>query len=257
MSNHIDFDFSLSGAFGFDFEGEDPDFSIRDFTLGGETDGIENERYLQPRIYESIAQKVKFEHACDLIDGLKLEPGFRMFAFVSGNFVFGDVIEALVTQLGIQIKRMTIQTLSMSQENIDSLRNVIDNCFEFESLRLVVSDYFYSHERNANGLVPYIYERLDVDDVLDVAFAGVHTKITTIETINGLKIVMDGSANLRSSRNVEQFRIECDADLYDYIERFADRIFDAYSVINRDAPKPKSVRAKRLWGAVGTEDNDG
>jgi hypothetical protein len=250
-------DFSLSEAFGFDFEGEDPDFSIRDFTLGGETDGIENERYLQPRIYESIAQKVKFEHACDLIDGLKLEPGFRMFAFVSGNFVFGDVIEALVTTLGIQIKRMTIQTLSMSQENIDSLRNVIDNCFELESLRLVVSDYFYSHERNANGLVPYIYERLDVDDVLDVAFAGVHTKITTIETINGLKIVMDGSANLRSSRNVEQFRIECDADLYDYIERFADRIFDAYSVINKDAPRPKSIRAKRLWQKVGTEEDDG
>ena len=56
--NHLDFDFSLSGAFGFDFDGEEPDFSIRDFSVAGETDGIENERYLQPRIYESIAQKV-------------------------------------------------------------------------------------------------------------------------------------------------------------------------------------------------------
>ncbi len=256
MSNHIDFDFSLSGAFGFDFDGEEPDFSIRDFSVAGETDGIENERYLQPRIYESIAQKVKFEHACDLIDGLKLEPGFRMFAFVSGNFVFGDVIEALVTQLGIQIKRMTIQTLSMSQNNVDSLRNVIDECFELESLRLILSDYFYAHERQPGKLVPYIYERLDVDDVLDVAFASVHTKIVTLETVDGLKVVIDGSANLRSSRNVEQFRIECDADLYDYVESFADRIFDAYGVINKDVPKPKSIRAGKLWDAVAKEADD-
>lgn len=245
----LDFDFSLSSAFGFDFEGEELDFSVRDFDVAGETDGIENERYMQPRIYESVAQKIKYEYAQELVDDLSLAPGFRMFCFVSGNFIFGDVIEALVTQLGIQIKRMTVQTLSMSQNNVDSLRNVIDECFELESLRLVLSDYFYSHERKRNGLVPYIYERLDVDDVLDVAFAGIHTKIVTFETVDGLKVVMDGSANLRSSRNVEQFRIECDADLYDYIEGFADKVFAAYSVMN------KSVRAKRLWNAVKEADD--
>lgn len=249
-------DFSLSEAFGFDFEGEEPDFSIKDFGLAGKHDGIENQRYLQPRIYESIGQKLLFEHACDMVSGLRLEPGTRMFALVSGNFIFGDVLEAMVTELGMEIRRMTIQTLSMSQANVDSLRNVVDTCFELESLRLVLSDYFYSHEKAPGRLVPYIYERLDVDDVLDVAFASVHTKIATIETVDGLKVVMDGSANLRSSRNIEQFRIECDADLFDFVEGFADRIFEAYSVVNKDAPRPKSVRGGRLWSAVteGAED---
>ena len=79
-----DLDFSLSEAFGFDFEGEEPDFSLKDFGVAGKTDGIENERYLQPRIYESIAQKVRYEHACDLIRDLRLEAGMRMFAFLSG-----------------------------------------------------------------------------------------------------------------------------------------------------------------------------
>ena len=91
---------------------------------------------------------------------------------------------------------------------------MIDTCFELESLRLVLSDYFYPHEKAPGRLVPYIYERLDVDDVLDVAFASVHAKIATIETTDGLKVVMEGSANLRSSRNIEQFRVECDADLF-------------------------------------------
>ena len=193
----MDLDLSLSEAFGFDFEGEEADFSIRDFGLAGKHDGIENQRYLQPRIYESIGQKLLFEHACDMVSGLRLEPGMRMFALVSGNFIFGDVIETMVTELGMEIRRMTIQTLSMSQANVDSLRNVVDTCFELESLRLVLSDYFYSHEKAPGRLVPYIYERLDVDDVLDVAFASVHTKIATIETTDGLKVVMDGSTRVR------------------------------------------------------------
>ena len=100
-------DFSLSEAFGFDFEGEEPDFSIKDFGLAGKHDGIENQRYLQPRIYESIGQKLLFEHACDMVSGLRLEPGMRLLALVSGYFIFGDAIEAMVTELGLEIRRMT------------------------------------------------------------------------------------------------------------------------------------------------------
>lgn len=61
----------------------------------------------------------------------------------------------------------------------------------------------------------------------------------------------------RSSRKIEQFRVECDADLFDFVEGFADRIFDAYSVVNRDAPRPKSVRGGRLWTAVTEGEGDG
>ena len=100
----MDLDFSLSEAFGFVFEGKEPDFSIKDFGLAGKHDGIESQRYLQPRIYESIGQKLLFEHAYDMVSGLRLEPGMRMFALVSGNFIFGDVIEAMVTELGMEIR---------------------------------------------------------------------------------------------------------------------------------------------------------
>ena len=61
----------------------------------------------------------------------------------------------------------------------------------------------------------------------------------------------------RSSRNIEQFRVECDAGLFDFVEGFADRIFDAYSVVNRNVPNPKSVRGGRLWSAVTEGEEDG
>lgn len=43
---------------------------------------------------------------------------------------------------------------------------------------------------------------------------------------------------------------ESDGGLYEYVERFADRVFAAYSTINRDEPYPRPVRGNRLWGAI-------
>lgn len=244
-------DFALP-SFDFGGVGDDLDFSLSDVRRGGKSDGIETCRYDRPRIYDNVLDAVEYEHAQDFVDDLELSDGYRAFAFVSGNFVFGDVLEAMVDQRKVAPRSMTIQTLSMSEENIDSLANVIDMMGgRLERLRIILSVYFWGHEHRPGQLVPYLYETLDVDGLdFDVAFASIHTKIVTVETLAGHHLVMDGSANLRSLRNIEQLRIECDDGLYEYIERFADKVFAAYSVVNRDQPYPKPIRGNRLWGAI-------
>lgn len=242
-------DFSLPTDFG--GADEELDFRLSDVSRGGADDGLETGRYVRPRVYDNVLSAVEYEHAINFVRGLDLSEGHREFAFVSGNFVFGDVLEAMVETRRVEPRSMTVQTLSMSEENIDSLRNVIEMCPALERLRLVLSVYFWGHERRPGQLVPYLYEQLDVDGIdFDCAFASIHTKIVTIETMRGHHVVMDGSANLRSSRNVEQLRVECDSGLYAYVEGFADRVFAAYSTVNRDEPYPKPVRGGRLWGAV-------
>lgn len=244
-------DFALP-SFDFGGVGDDLDFSLSDVRRGGKSDGIETCRYDRPRIYDNVLGCVEYEHAQDFVDDIELRDGYRAFAFVSGNFVFGDVLEAMVDQHKVAPRSMTIQTLSMSEENIDSLRNVVELMDgRLERLRIILSVYFWGHEHRPGQLVPYLYEALDVDGLdFDVAFASIHTKIVSVETLAGHHLVMDGSANLRSSRNIEQLRIECDDGLYEYIERFADKVFVAYSVVNRDQPYPKPVRGNRLWGAI-------
>lgn len=237
----------------FDFGGvDDLDFKLSDVERGGESDGLETCRYERPRVYDNVLGKVSYDHACDFADDFDLKPGYRAFAFVSGNFVFGDVLEALVERRKLAPKSVTIQTLSLSEENIDSLSNVVDMMEgRLERLRIILSVYFWGHEHHPGQLVPYLYEALDVDGLdFDVAFASIHTKIVSVETMRGNHVVMDGSANLRSSRNIEQLRIECDDDLYAYVEGFSDRVFEAYSVLNKDEPRPKPVRGNRLWGAI-------
>lgn len=230
---------------------EDLDFKLSDVTHAGKPDGIESGRYVRPKIYDNVLGCVEYEHAADFVADMDLSEGHREFAFVSGNFIFGDMLEAMVDGDKAVPRSMTIQTLSMSEENIDSLRNIVEMCPELERLRIILSVYFWGHEHRPGQLVPYLYEQLDVDGLdFDCAFASIHTKIVTIETAAGHHIVIDGSANLRSSRNIEQLRIECDSGLYEYIEGFADRVFAAYSTVNRDRPYPKPIRGGRLWGAV-------
>lgn len=227
-----------------DFDGiGDLDFSLDGFEVLGESDGIRSRHIEKPKY--RIPQKVTYEHAREFARDLTLERGMSCFAFVSGNFIFGDFIEGLVELGKLAVRSMTIQTLSMSQDNIDSLVNIIEMC-ETEKVTLVLSDYWFSHERG--GLVPYLHREL-VEAGVDarIAYASCHTKIFNIETWSGNKLTIHGSANLRSSRNIEQMQIDQCDELYEFVEEFTRRIVDKYTVVNEGERRPKSLRGENLW----------
>jgi hypothetical protein len=131
----------------------------------------------------------------------------------------------------------------MSQDNVDSLHNLIKGGY-LKSLNLIVSHYYFANERNADGLMPYLYEKLDADDVLQVAVASVHTKIAMIRTACGKKITIHGSANLRTSSNIEQIVIEHSPGLFDFAADVHHNIIERHKTIN------KPVRRNDLWAAV-------
>lgn len=113
----------------------------------------------------------------------------------------------------------------------------------------MLSDYWYAHERK--GLVPYLFQELDIDGMeLRVGFAGVHCKTWTVETRNGHFLTIEGSANLRSSRNIEQVHISPDEGLYRFVTGFTEQVIGIYDVVNAEARRRKSVRGGELWQAV-------
>lgn len=239
MDNFLSFD-SLIGT------DSERDFSLGDFSF---TDSKRAPtRIMQPRMSKhTVTLKVKYDNAESLAKDLDLSAGCRSFVIVSGNFIFGDFIEALCELRGVRIKQMYISTLSMSAENIDSLVNIYDLCPDIEQLNVLLSAYFYSHEKH--GLVPYLYSELDVGDRLQVCFCDTHCKIVLIETDDGRHFVAHGSANLRSSHNIEQFCWEEDAELYDFNRQYMDRLLRQYATIN------KSIRGGRIWQAVVAEED--
>lgn len=207
--------------------------------------GVKHSRYIDLAPNPELPEwRVTYENADALADDIgPMTSGRRVFALLDGKCIFGDLLEALIVRNNWHVEQMMVSTLSLSENNIDSLSNLLEGDY-VDTLDLIVSDYFYAHERA--GLVPYLYERLDRDDRFQMAVAGTHTKICLLR-LHDLSLVIHGSANLRSSSNIEQIVIEDSAPLYDFLYETHAAIVAAYKTIR------KSVRYERAWQAVAAK----
>ena len=223
-----------------------PEFDVPEIDLNFDADFLEahGNRYINPHTRGSLHvpdRCVKYNNAEQLAKDIEIGPGTRSHALLSGNFIAGDFIEALFTEKNIHTSCLSVSTLSLSDNNIDSFRNLMDGEY-VDKVELIVSDYFHANERR--NLIPYMLDRLDIDNQFQLAVAAAHTKICLFETDEGFKFVIHGSANLRSSACVEQITIEENSVLYDFYKSFHDAILTEYGIIN------KSLLRNRLWQTV-------
>lgn len=217
---NMDFDLTMDGL----------DIDMGSF--GGITTSKAKDKYITPKKHIVQCSKIKYENAEKAADQIgKCKE--RTFALFSGSFIFGDFIEALIVKNNWLVERLVISTLSMSIANVESLRNLIVGDY-VQKLDLVVSDYFYSHERHK--CVKSIYERLDIDGKLQLTVANTHTKICAIKTSCGKNILIHGSANLRSSGCTEQMCIEDDKEIYNfYMKELIEPNIKHFSTIGKSA----------------------
>lgn len=241
----LGFDF---GDIGFDLSLDFDSLASMDVSEEPDEGSIEGRVWSRPLV--RAPKLVAYEHAREMAREMVIDNQTETFAFVSGNFVFGDLLEALVDERKLGIRKLAIHTLSLNEENIDSIRNVLEMT-PVEKLDVILSTYWYAHEIKT-GLVAYLFDQLDLEDLeLRVAFAGTHSKVITLETTKGNVLTIHGSANLRSSGNVEQLHISPDRGLYDFCEDMNRRILDAYDVLNQgNRKRKKTVRRAALWQAM-------
>ena len=221
----------------FDLDVEIPGFELdmADMSAAVETDFIKIRRY--PRVAPS---GVLYERAIDLVKNMPdIQENEAFFCIVSGNFIFGDLLEALFVERNWHAEEIFIATLSMSQENADSLANLFHGDYA-SKINLIVSDFWYAHERYKGGGIEYI-NQLMKEYNFSISVAGLHTKIILIKTECGKHLVLHGSANLRSSRNLEQFSIENSKNLYEFNRAWMNILVKEFKVSR------KSLRGENLW----------
>lgn len=199
-------------------------------TPGADGTPPQETRYVMPSQAPVCEGYFLYDNAQKLARDLRLGFGERADVLANGSFVFGDFIEAYIVENNAHCPRMTISTLSLNQNNVDSLATLMQKGY-VDELNLVVSRYFWAYE--ARALVPYIYRELDHGNRFQLAVALVHTKTAQFETDGGRKIVIHGSANLRSSGNVEQFTIEENPELYDFYDDRLGAIIRDYATIRK------------------------
>lgn len=237
---HEDEMLSISGNIEID---TDIDFDVGDFLLVNED---EKTRIMQPKMARSaVYQSVDYKRAEDMAQKISLEKGSRTTVIVPGNFIFGDLLEALIIGRGIDADELVISTLSISQDNVDSLKTIM-LARPSMKLSMVVSGYFYSHYKY--DLVPYIYRELDMDDRFQIAFTNTHMKIALISSRKGTRYTLTGSANMRSSSSLEQFDMDEGMERYEFFHSALMALVDKYRTI--DYTVPKIGRGLQSWQVV-------
>jgi hypothetical protein len=203
------------------------EFDMADFDMADI--GPQTTRYQKPRFAKNPIT-VHYNYARELARDIKLHPGEQIHCIVGGNFVFGDLFEALLTEKKVRAKSMHVATLSLSQNNIDSFKTLLETDLT-ATLDIAVSNYFYSHEKAT--LIPYMLQELDIDNRFNLAVFRNHTKIVLME-IGNIYLTMTGSANLRSSRSVEQFALQESKELYEFYRQWFDENMDNYGIIDKE-----------------------
>ena len=213
----------------------DTNLEIPSLQLGGinlEIGNI-NTRYKEPKHTKEVNEShLKYSEAEKLANDLHIEKGSRYFVFITGNFYFGDFIEALIVKNNYIVEELTISTLSMNYNNVDSLAILLEGNY-VDKLNLIVSHYFFGHERHEHGMINYIYDNLDIDNKFQLVVCRSHTKINLLKLYNGMRIIIHGSSNLRSSGNVEQIVIEENEELFDFIYDYEKNDIKRYNLINK------------------------
>lgn len=229
MANELDINFNVDLQ---NFSNIEIDFNIENSI---------NQRYCKPPYKKAVS--LKFKNAFELAKNIKILENERYMCIVDGSFIFGDFIQAFINSRQLKETNVTISTLSLSYQNIATLKVLMEeNCIK--NLNIIVSDFFYSHERN--NLVKLMYLELDIDNRFQLAVCRSHMKVTLIETLQkgGRKYVLHGSANLRSSDNLEQFMIEENKEQFDMFNNCFENILTNFATIK------KTLRGEKLFNLI-------
>lgn len=205
--------------------------------------GVKTSRFIEPHGCEALHDYcVTWKNAFEAAEQVgEMTEGRRVYGILSGRFVFCDFIGALLKTWGVVAEQMTISTLSMSPENVGTLEVLMEKGY-VKNLDMIVSHYYFANERNS--VIPILMDALDKDGRFQLAVASVHTKIVLIKTTCGKHITIHGSANLRTSDNIEQICIESCRELYDFNYAVHDAIVQRHKTIN------KAIRSEQLWQTV-------
>lgn len=155
-----------------------------------------------------------------IINALPADEGDRMHAVVGGDFVFGDLVSMICQRE--HVNHLLISTLSMNLRNVETLVENLERG-EIGRLELLLSHYFVNNNEKERIRILAAKAKFGPERMATGA-ARSHTKVNLFEFASGRKLVMESSANLRSSDNVEQISAFCDAVLFDWHKEWLQKL---------------------------------
>lgn len=166
-------------------------------------------------------------------DALDLIPadGETLHAVMSGTYDLMHLLIVLLDRLDSPCERMRIATLSLSARNVTEMTALLD-AGRVKTLDLLTSDFFRRHDAAIfSELVLEFSQRGQ-----RVAAARSHCKIVTLALEDGRRFTMEGSANLRTNKNQEQFALTQYSELHAWYAQWIEDMVTKHEVRPSDDP---------------------
>ena len=168
-----------------------------------------------------IRQFIRPENALTVVRRLPGD-GETTHCILRGDFVLADLLPYLLD--GYHCPHLRIATLGMSEENAKLLARLHEQG-KVGRLTMVLSHYF----EQVNKATVYFEVRRILEGMADFVVMRSHAKVIVMERHReqggGVDwLVLEGSANLRSSDNLEQMTIFNDRDVHDFHAEWIDHV---------------------------------
>lgn len=170
-----------------------------------------------------IKKLINPDNARPIISLLPVDPDDRLHCMLRGDFVLCDLIPLIIAHRGA-CPHLRVATLGLSAANAEQLANLHAGGL-IARITLVASHYFQQVDKTTTFQ--------QVQSILagraELVICRSHAKVILIPTTSGDFYVLEGSANLRSSDNLEQMLVTNDQETHDFHASWIDALATEYA----------------------------
>ena len=173
------------------------------------------------------------KRAAEVLDVLPGE-GESLHCRMESYFDLLNVVLALLDKAGLPCSVLRIATLSFSKRNVAELAGLLDTG-AVRKVDLLTSDFQKEHD---GDILAVALQELSAKRGQSVAAARSHCKVITMALDDGRRYTIEGSANLRTARCLEQLFLSRDGALHAWHDTWLSEMVTKYEIRQSDdAPK--------------------
>lgn len=146
-------------------------------------------------------------------------PGEALHGLMTGRYDLMQLVEAIIDAVG-DVWRLRIATLSYNARNLSDLTTLVDDG-RVAAVSLLCSAFFRDHNKE---LWQETQDEFRQRKGCVCAAQRSHAKVVAFEFQNGRTLFLEGSANLRTNGNREQFMLADWPEVYDWHASWIDRM---------------------------------
>jgi hypothetical protein len=175
-----------------------------------------------------------FREARALLPHLPTGPGEATHAIMTGRYDLMVLLAAALGHYGGGCQSLRIATLSFNARNVSEIANLLraGPAAGVGGVTLLCSAFFRDHNREEFAAARR--EAARFPGRWRLAAARSHAKVACAD-LGGRKLVLEGSANLRTNSNREQLTAVLDAGLHDWHAAWIDALVDEHEHDGQDA----------------------